>query len=102
MPLLWGGVCVEKMNRILVIGPAWVGDMVMAQCLFKLLKQNHPEQAIEVLAPGWSMPLLARMPEVAASMVMPIGHGKLALGERRTLGKQLREKHYQQAIVLPN
>ncbi len=90
------------MNKILIVGPAWVGDMVMAQCLFKLLKQRHPDVIIDVLAPKWSLPLLARMPEVSEAIVMPIGHGKLGLLERYRIGKSLREKKYQQAIVLPN
>jgi heptosyltransferase-2 len=89
-------------NNILIVGPAWVGDMVMAQCLFKVLKQRNPHVLIEVLAPAWSLPLLARMPEVQHAIVMPIGHGKLALRERYRIGKSLRAKHYQQAIVLPN
>lgn len=89
-------------NKILIIGPAWVGDMVMAQCLFKLLKQRQPDVIIDVLAPAWSLPLLSRMPEVSNSIVMPIEHGELALAERYRIGKQLREKKYQQAIVLPN
>lgn len=89
-------------NKILVVGPAWVGDMVMAQCLFKLLKQQQPSVQIEVLAPAWSLPLLSRMPEVSAAIVMPIGHGKFAFKERYKIGKSLQEKKYQQAIVLPN
>lgn len=89
-------------KKILIVGPAWVGDMVMAQCLFKLIKQSTPDVSIDVLAPAWSLPLLARMPEVSRAIVMPIGHGQLALGERYRLGKQLRANHYDQAIVLPN
>ncbi len=89
-------------NRILVIGPTWVGDMVMAQSLFKLLKSNSPDVEIDVLAPAWSLPLLARMPEVSASHIMPLGHGQLGLRERYRIGKSLREKKYTQAIVLPN
>ena len=89
-------------NKILIIGPAWVGDMVMAQCLFKLLKQQDPFVTIDVLAPGWSMPLLARMPEVSDAMVMPMGHGEFGLLKRRCIGKNLRDKKYRQAIVLPN
>ncbi|MEO8401869.1 MAG: lipopolysaccharide heptosyltransferase II [Gammaproteobacteria bacterium] len=89
-------------NKILVIGPAWVGDMVMAQCLFKLLKQRDPNVIIDVLAPSWSLPLLARMPDVTDAIVMPLGHGKFGLNQRFKLGKSLREKSYQQAIVLPN
>lgn len=88
-------------NKILIVGPAWVGDMVMAQCLFKLIKQQQPDVAIDVLAPNWSLPLLVRMPEVSEAIIMPIGHGKVALRERYSLGKRLRHA-YQQAILLPN
>lgn len=74
----------------------------MAQSLFMLLRQNDPNARIDVLAPDWSRPLLARMPEVAGVLNMPVGHGKLSLGVRRRLGKSLRANRYQQAIVLPN
>ncbi|MEE2607696.1 MAG: lipopolysaccharide heptosyltransferase II, partial [Pseudomonadota bacterium] len=29
-------------DNILVIGPSWVGDMVMAQSLFKCIKEKSP------------------------------------------------------------
>lgn len=89
-------------NSILITGPAWVGDMVMAQTLFKLIKKREPATDIDVLAPAWSLPLLARMPEVRSAIVMPFGHGQLNLKGRYQLGKELREKHYSQAILLPN
>ncbi|SRR5579883_1307174 len=88
------------MSKILVVGPAWVGDMVMAQCLFKVLKKRGAE--IDVLAPQWSLPLLERMPEVTAAITLPIGHGELALGKRYQLAQKLRQKNYSEAIVLPN
>lgn len=89
-------------KKFLIVGPAWVGDMVMAQCLFKLLKANDPHAVIDVLAPAWSSALLARMPEVAESLVMPLQHGQLNLADRYRLGKSLRAKHYTDAIILPN
>ncbi len=89
-------------KKILVAGPAWVGDMVMAQTLFKLLKQRDPTVTIDVLAPAWSFPLLARMPQVSSSITMPLTHGQLGLRARYRLGKALRAHHYDQAIVLPN
>lgn len=89
-------------KKILIVGPAWVGDMVMAQSLFKLLKQRDPHVVIDVLAPAWSLPLLARMPEVTSSIVMSLGHGQFNVRERYRLGKQLRKNKYDQAIVLPN
>jgi heptosyltransferase-2 len=88
--------------KILVVGPAWVGDMVMAQSLFKLLKQRQPQVIIDVLAPAWSLPLLERMPEVSRGIVIPMGHGQLDLRARYRLAKSLRQFQYDQAIVLPN
>lgn len=87
---------------ILVVGPSWVGDMVMAQALFMRLRQRHPDAAIDVLAPGWSLPILARMPEVRAGIELPLGHGEFGWGKRRQAGRALRGKRYAQAIVLPN
>ncbi|HCS28606.1 MAG TPA: lipopolysaccharide heptosyltransferase II [Spongiibacteraceae bacterium] len=89
-------------RRILIIGPSWVGDMVMAQTLFKVLRQQYPDCELDVLAPQWSLPLLDRMPEVRRGITMPLGHGQLQLGTRRRLGLELRKQGYDQAIVLPN
>lgn len=86
---------------VLVVGPAWVGDMVMANSLFRLLRRRLPTPSVDVLAPAWTRPLLARMPEVRASIDLPFAHGQLRLGLRRRLGRALRGR-YQQAIVLPN
>jgi heptosyltransferase-2 len=88
-------------DAVLVVGPSWVGDMVMAQSLFKALRATSADTAIDVLAPGWSLPLLARMPEVRAGVVMPLGHGRLGLSARWRLGQSLQGR-YRQAIVLPN
>lgn len=89
-------------GKILIVGPSWVGDMVMAQSLFKELKRLHPDCSIDVLAPAWSKPLLERMPEVAHGIDMPVGHGQLLLKERYRLGISLRAEKYDQAILLPN
>ena len=87
--------------NILIVGPSWVGDMVMAQTLFQCLKQRHPDCQIDVLAPEWSRPILERMPEVRAALSFPLGHGALELATRRRIGKSLAGQ-YDQAILLPN
>lgn len=89
-------------KRILIVGPAWIGDMVMAQSLFKVLKQQQPEAVIDVLAPAWTFSILSRMPEVNQAVAMPVGHGELKLAARYQLAKKLRQQGYDQAIVLPN
>jgi len=89
-------------RKILIVGPAWVGDMVMAQSLFMLLKEHDPEAVIDVLAPDWTHPLLERMPEVRRAIPHPFNHGELGLMKRWRLGKDLRAEKYERAIVLPN
>ena len=89
-------------QKILIIGASWVGDMIMAQSLFILLKRTRRDCHITVLAPAWTEPLLARMPEVDESLVLPFDHGDLKLGERRRFGKSLADKGFTHAIVLPN
>ncbi len=86
--------------RVLVVGPAWVGDMVMAQSLFITLKQQDPQGRVDVLAPAWSLPLLARMPQVERAVALPLGHGQFGLAARWRLGRELRGE-YDRAVVLP-
>ncbi len=88
--------------KILVVGPSWVGDMVMAQSLFRELVRRHPQAIIDVIAPDWSRPLLERMPQVNKALVLPLGHGQLELRTRYRLGKELRDAAYDWAILLPN
>ncbi|MGR5166997.1 lipopolysaccharide heptosyltransferase II [Vibrio astriarenae] len=90
------------MNKILVVGPSWVGDMVMSQGLYKALKEKEPNAQIDVLAPAWCKPILERMPEVTRAIEMPLGHGQFDLKTRYQLGQSLKVEHYDIAYVLPN
>lgn len=92
----------QAADKILIVGPSWVGDMVMAQSLFKQLKRQNPQVIIDVLAPDWSRALLERMPEVNQGLSMPLTHGQLELKTRYRIGIELRNNGYQQAIILPN
>ncbi|MFW3616988.1 lipopolysaccharide heptosyltransferase II [Billgrantia antri] len=87
-------------SRILIVGPSWVGDMVMAQSLFKSLKQRQPECRIGVVAPGWSQPILERMEEVDEVAILDVGHGEFGWGTRCALARRLRGR-FDRAIVLP-
>lgn len=89
-------------KRCLIIGPSWVGDMMMAQSLFIALKQQYPTLSIDVLAPKWSLSLLAVMPEVSEGIELPFQHGELNLKGRYQLAQTLKACRYDWAIVLPN
>ena len=89
-------------TKILIVGPSWVGDMVMSQSLYIQLKKDHSNAQIDVLAPAWCKPILERMPEVHRAIEMPVGHGKFDFKERLNIARKLRSEQYQHAYVLPN
>jgi len=74
----------------------------MMQPLLMRLRELHPSVELHVLAPAWSAPLLARMPEVTASIENPFAHGKFDWAGRKALGCRLAKADFQQAYVLPN
>ena len=71
--------------KILIVGPSWVGDSVMAQSLYKIIKKEEPSSKINVIAPAWSLSLLDRMPEVDKKIVSPFAHGDIKIYERFNL-----------------
>ena len=89
-------------ERILVVGPSWVGDMVMAQTLFKSIVAGRPGAVIDVMAPAAALAVAERMPEVNRSILFDMGHGELRLSYRRKFAQKLESTGYTQAIVLPN
>ena len=89
-------------SRILVIAPNWIGDCVMAQPLLQLIKQQYPDQPIDVLAPSWVAPVWRAMAEVDTVLETPFKHGALQLRERWRYARLLRQRGYSAAYVLPN
>ena len=90
------------MARILIVAPNWIGDTLLAQPLFARLQRRLPGVVIDAIAPPWTAPLMERMPEVAEVIPVPFEHGRLQLRRRWRLGRQLRERRYDEAVVLPN
>lgn len=84
-----------------MIGPAWVGDMVMAQALYKALSAHSNSAEIHVVAPAWSRPLLERMPEITQVHELDVAHGEFGLKKRYQLGTSLRSELFTQALILP-
>ncbi len=73
----------------------------MAQSLFIVLKARYPDSVIDVIAPGWSEPILERMPEVRRTITLHMGHGEFKFSERWKLGRSLRSEQYTHSITLP-
>jgi heptosyltransferase-2 len=88
--------------RVLIIGPSWVGDTVLAQPLFQRLRERHADLRLDVLAPAWTVSLLRRMPQVDDALTSPFRPGRLDLRQRWRIAREIRSRGYDQAIVLPN
>lgn len=89
-------------RKYLIIAPAWIGDMIMAQTLFELIKQQFPDAIIDVIAPQSTIALLQFMPQVNRAIDLPLSHGQFGFFARRRIGKHLRAENYTNSIVLPN
>lgn len=108
MPLLRDAIPFQRRKaegaplKVLVVAPSWIGDTIMMQPLLMRLRSMRPEAEIHVLAPAWSAPLLARMPEVAATVENPFPHGAFDWAARKALGRRLAKPDFHAAYVLPN
>ena len=89
-------------HRVLIVAPSWIGDTVMAQPLFIRLQQRFPGMQLDALAPRWVAPVLQRMPEIAETIDNPFAHGELSLPARYRLARELAQRDYQRAYILPN
>src|SRR2546421_5461367 len=74
----------------------------MAQPFLARLREKLPGVEIDLLAPEWVAAVARRMPEVREVIAAPFRHGALQLRERWKLGRTLKLRGYDQAIVLPN
>jgi len=88
------------MEKVLVVAPSWLGDLVIAQSLFKKLYNLNHE--VHVAAPLWNKEILDFMPEVSQKILLPFEHGEVSLIKRYKFGKELKKEGYNKSIILPN
>ena len=75
----------------------------MAQpMLHQLRARLRAGSVIDALAPPWVAPVLRRVAEIDEVIEADLRHGALELGERWRLGRRLKARAYDEAIVLPN
>ena len=79
-----------KNEKILIFGPSWVGDMVMAHSLFVNLKKRNSHCEIHLAAPKWSMDIGSRFSEIDKLIPLEFKHGKFDFFKRLRLSIKLR------------
>ncbi|SHG49775.1 heptosyltransferase-2 [Kaistia soli DSM 19436] len=91
----------DETSPILIVGPAWVGDMVMAASLVEAVRRRWPGRAVDMLAPPSSLPIATLIDGVERTLPLALGHGELGLADRWKIGRGLRDRGYGTAIILP-
>jgi heptosyltransferase-2 len=78
-------------GRTLVVAPGWVGDVVMAEPVFRALAASGRELVVAVKRP--LVPLVALLPGV---------HATVERGEPAATARELARHGFAEAVVLPN
>lgn len=86
--------------NVLVVAPAWVGDMVMAHAIVPGLRDRGDE--VQFLAPPSTAALASRMPGVVEVHTVCTRHGEFGWCPRRRAARSLADRQFGRAIVLPN
>ena len=91
----------DTISPILLVGPSWVGDMVMAASLVAVLRERFPGRPVDVLAPPASLPIATLIEGVRNTIPLGFGHGQFGLAGRWKIGRSLKSAGYGTAIILP-
>lgn len=95
---------VGSLGRVLLYGPTWIGDTVMATPLLVSLRRALPGARLEALTPPWCRGLLEGSPYLE-EVIVPKGTGgspQPTLSEWLKTALSLRKRRYDLAILLPN
>ncbi len=88
-------------KKILIIAPAWIGDLVMSSVLIKALKNNQ-NNSIDILVNSNLISLANLIPGIRKVIASETEHGKLSLIYRIKKGLSLRSEQYDECYILTN
>jgi heptosyltransferase-2 len=85
---------------VVIVPYVWIGDFVRVHSVVKLLRAQHPERDVDIVASSLCAPLADYMPGVRATIVADLPRRRLGLARQRALAAKLRAAHYGQALVM--
>ena len=88
-------------DPFLLVPYMWIGDFVRCHSVVKLLRRRFPDRPVDVLATSLCAPLADYMPEVRQAVVFDLPRSRLALRDQLQLARQLRDRGYGAALVMP-
>ena len=85
---------------ILIVPFVWIGDFVRVHSVVKLLRAQNPERPVDMVSSTLCAPLADYMPGLRRAIVADLPRRRLGLAQQFALAKELRERHYGQALVM--
>ncbi len=90
-----------KNKKILIIAPAWIGDLIMSAAFIKAL-QNKQACSIDILVNSNLIHIANLIPGIRKVIPSETQHGKLSLSYRIKIGLNLRSENYDECYILTN
>ena len=88
-------------KKILIIAPAWIGDLIMSASFIKALKKNQ-NNSIDILVNSNLLHLANVIPGIRKVIASETEHGRLSLIYRIKKGLSLRSEQYDECYILTN
>src|SRR5688572_25526104 len=91
-------------QKVLVVQPSWVGDVVMATPTLRAVRELYPRAHVGYLMKRYVKPLYAGMPWADQLITYRTGRTKAKAGKGQffDLAARLRAAHFDLAVLLPN
>src|SRR6266567_2391132 len=85
---------------ILIVPYVWIGDFVRVHSVVRLLREQAPDRAVDMVSSSLCAPLADYMPGLRRAIVVDMPRRRLGVAQQRELTDKLRAEHYGQALVM--
>lgn len=89
-------------NKVLVIAPAWIGDLIISSAFINALKKSENDIQIDLLVNENLSDIAKLLPNISNIIDSKTTHGKLSFFYRLQLGFKLRKNNYSRSYILTN
>jgi len=89
-------------NKVLVVAPAWIGDLIISSAFINALKKSDRDLQIDLLVNENLSDIAVLLPNITNIINSKTTHGKLSLFYRLQLGLELRKNNYSKSYILTN
>ena len=88
-------------KKILIVAPAWIGDLIISTAFIKALNYNQ-NNSIDILVNSNLLSIANLIPGIRKVISSETEHGRLSLKYRIKKGLRLRSENYDECFVLTN